>query len=49
MIIRNENRTVKVREAMREGPGRVIIRDVCTKEDLYEKGRLYAQMLLKKD
>lgn len=49
MIIRNENRTVKVREAMREGPGRVVITDICTKEDLYEKGRLYSQMLLKKD
>ncbi len=49
MIVRKENRNVKVREAMREGPGRVVITDICGKEDLYEKGRLYSQMLLKKD
>ena len=34
---------------MRDGPGSVLIKDVCTKEDLYEKGRLYAQMVLKKN
>ena len=49
MLIKNTNRTVKTREAMREGPGSVLIKDVCSKEDLYEKGRLYAQMTLKQN
>ncbi|MCR4633140.1 MAG: cupin domain-containing protein [Erysipelotrichaceae bacterium] len=49
MIIRDKERNEKRRDAMREGPGYVIIRDVCSKEDLYEKGRLYAQMILNKD
>ncbi len=49
MIIRKEERTFKTRVAMREGPGEVFIRDVCSKEDLYEKGRLYAQMVLGKN
>ena len=49
MIIKDSERSTKVRVAMREGPGQVIIKDVCSKEDLYEKGRLYAQMVLEKD
>ena len=49
MIIKKDERTFKTRVAMREGPGEVFIRDICSKEDLYEKGRLYAQMVLKKD
>ena len=49
MIIRKEERNVKVREAMREGPGVVTITDVCSKEDLYEKGRLFSEMLLKQN
>ena len=49
MIIKDSERSTKVRVAMREGPGQVIIKDVCGKEDLYEKGRLYAQMVLEKD
>ena len=34
---------------MRDGPGSVLIKDVCSKDDLYGKGRLFAQMVLKKD
>ena len=49
MIIKDSERSTKVRVAMREGPGQVIIKDICSKEDLYEKGRLYAQMVLEKD
>ena len=49
MIIQKDDRTTKVREAMRGGPGSVFIRDICSKEELYEKGRLYAQLTLKKD
>ena len=49
MIIRNSERNVKIREAMREGPGSVIITDVCSRQDLYEKGRLYSSMLLKQN
>ncbi len=46
MIIRKDDRNVKLREAMRGGPGTVIITDICTKEDLYEKGRMYANITL---
>ena len=49
MLIKNEERTVKTRVAMREGPGEVVIKDVCPKEELYEKGRLYAQLTLKQN
>ena len=49
MLIKNTNREVKTREAMRDGPGSVLIKDVCTKTDLYEKSRLFAQMTLKKN
>ncbi|MBR6232271.1 MAG: cupin domain-containing protein [Erysipelotrichaceae bacterium] len=49
MIIRKQDRTSKTRVAMREGPGEVFITDICAKEDLYEKGRTYAQMYLKKN
>ncbi len=49
MIIRKQDRSSKTRVAMREGPGEVFITDICTKEDIYEKGRTYAQMLLKKN
>ena len=49
MIVRNEERNVKVREAMREGPGSVLVTDICSKEEMFDKSRTYAQMLLKKD
>jgi quercetin dioxygenase-like cupin family protein len=49
MLIRNSDRETKTRVAMREGPGSVLIKDVCAKEDLYEKSRLFAQMVLKKN
>ncbi|MBQ1482998.1 MAG: cupin domain-containing protein [Erysipelotrichaceae bacterium] len=49
MIINKADRSFKTRVAMREGPGEVFIRDICSKEDIYEKGRTYAQMLLKKN
>ena len=49
MLIRNEERTIKERIAMREGPGKVIVTDVCPKEELYEKGRLYAELTLKQN
>ena len=49
MIIQKDERASKIREEMRGGPGSVFIRDICSKEDLYEKGRLFAQMTLKKD
>ncbi|MBQ6560577.1 MAG: cupin domain-containing protein [Erysipelotrichaceae bacterium] len=49
MIIRNEERTIKERVAMREGPGTVLIKDVCSKEDLYGKGRLYAELILQQN
>ena len=40
MLIRNSARETKTKVAMREGPGSVLIKDVCAKEDLYEKSRL---------
>ena len=49
MIIRKQDRSSKTRVAMREGPGEVFITDICAKEDIYEKGRTYAQMLLRKN
>lgn len=49
MLIKDSNREVKKREAMRDGPGSVLVKDVCSKEDLYGKGRLFAQMVLKKN
>ena len=49
MLIRNEERAIKERIAMREGPGKVIIKDVCPKEELYEKGRMYAELTLKQN
>lgn len=49
MLIRDPEREVKTREAMRDGPGSVLVKDVCTKEDLYEKSRLFAQMVLRKN
>lgn len=49
MLIKDSERTVKTRDAMRDGPGSVLIKDVCTKEDMYEKSRLFAQMVLKKN
>ena len=35
MIIKDSERSTKVRVAMREGPGQVIIKDICSK---YRKG-----------
>lgn len=49
MLIKDSDRDVKTREAMRDGPGSVLIKDVCTKDDLYGKGRLFAQMVLRKN
>ena len=49
MLIKDSDRDVKTREAMRGGPGSVLIKDVCTKDDLYGKGRLFAQMVLRKN
>ena len=49
MLIKDQDRTVKTREAMRDGPGSVLIKDVCGSGDLYDKSRLFAQMLLKKN
>ncbi len=46
MIIRNNEREEKTREAMRGGPGVMHIRDIVNKDQLYEKGRLYAQMIM---
>lgn len=34
---------------MREGPGQVVITDIASREQMYDKSRTYAQMLLKKD
>ena len=31
---------------MREGPGTVLVKDVCAKEELYEKGRLFSELIL---
>ena len=47
MIIKDNDRSIKTREAMRGGPGIVYIKDIVGKDNLYEKGRLYAQMCLK--
>ena len=49
MIIQDKERNTKTRVAMREGPGEVLIKDIVSREDLYEKGRLYTQMTLKKN
>ena len=49
MLIKDADREVKTRVAMRDGPGSVLIKDVCSKEDMYEKSRLFAQMTLRPD
>ena len=49
MLIKDSERAVKTRDAMRDGPGSVLIKDVCTKDDMYGKSRLFAQMVLKKN
>jgi quercetin dioxygenase-like cupin family protein len=48
MLIKSSDRETKTRIAMRDGPGSVLIKDICSKEELYEKNRLFAQMTLKK-
>ena len=49
MIITDDKRVLKTRDEMRGGTGTVYIKDVCSKEDLYEKGRLYSTMCLKQN
>ncbi len=49
MIIRDKERSTETRVAMRGGPGEVHIRNVCSKDDLYGKSRMYATMVLHKD
>ena len=46
MIKRRENYTVQKNESMRGGDGVVVIEQLLTADELYEKGRLFARIIL---
>ena len=46
MVKRKGNYTVQQNENMRGGEGLVVIEHLLTKEELYDKGRLYAKIIL---
>ena len=48
MIIRNDERQVKVVEALREGPGQAEIKTIATSEDTLDHAKMYANITLKK-
>jgi mannose-6-phosphate isomerase-like protein (cupin superfamily) len=48
MIYKNESHTTVVNENMRGGDGSVVIKHLLDKERLYGKGRLFAQLTVKK-
>jgi quercetin dioxygenase-like cupin family protein len=48
MIYRNESHKVDINEHMRGGEGSVAVKHLLGKEGLYEKGRLFAQITIKK-
>jgi len=47
MVKRSSEYTVQENENMRGGEGVVVIEHLLTPEELYEKGRLYARIILK--
>ena len=47
MIRRADNRAVKVNEAMRGGPGSVVLTEIASKNEMFEKARLFSTILLK--
>lgn len=49
MIIRNNEREISVRESMRQGPGSVELKSIVSKEEMYDKARLYTTMTLKQN
>ena len=47
MIKKAEERAVKVNEAMRGGPGSVVLTEIAGKDDMFGKTRLFSTILLK--
>jgi quercetin dioxygenase-like cupin family protein len=48
MVYRNEAHKIVINENMRGGDGSVAVKHLLDKEGLYEKGRLFAQLTIKK-
>jgi mannose-6-phosphate isomerase-like protein (cupin superfamily) len=48
MVYRNDSHSTVVNKNMRGGDGSVIIKHLLDKERLYDKGRLFAQLTVKK-
>ena len=49
MLRKDKDRAVTVKEAMREGPGSVIQKAIVSKEEMYDKARLFSTMTLKQN
>lgn len=49
MIRKNNDRVITKKEAMRDGPGSVIQKEVVSKEEMCDKARLFTEITLKEN
>ena len=49
MVRRRDDQAVAVNENMRGGNGAITIITIASKDEMYEKGRLFAHLVIKKD
>ena len=49
-MVRNDNeRQMSVKENMRDGDGSISFKEIATKQELYDKARMFSEVIIKKD
>lgn len=49
MFRKNNDRALSKRDAMRDGPGSVLFKEIVSKEEMYDKARLFSEITLKQN